>query len=543
MVKAYSYIRMSTPEQLKGASLKRQLEASRKYAEEKGWDFDDSLRDIGISAYKGKNAQHGSLGDFIHSCEIGKIKRGSILIIENLDRLSRQKPINAFALFTTILQHGITIVTLVDGKQFTEDSLNENFGDIYVSIGSLIRAHEESEVKSDRLRDAWSRKKKNASIKKVTSRCPAWLSLAKDKNKFVINPDRQRVIKRIFQLLSNGVGKSVIAKTLNEESVETFGKSVGWHSSYIQKLSTQEAVIGTFQPYTKIDGIRVSDGDPVKNYFPAVIDKTTYYKAQKAISERRISGRGRKGKRYTNIFSGIAKCGICGGSMIYLNKGKPPKGGQYLACSGAKRALCSNHKHFPYAMFEDHILGVLAELDISNLILDDDSEIEKMENLVVVTESELKKIISMRKKIIREFGTHGDETAADVIHEMGEEESKLRETLKGQKKLLRQRKAASVDIGKIIDNVSALRKLIIKSNDGEIYEIRAMISAELRRIIKELRLYDDGLIHIDTGNPNRCYVLDKLSDKSILSNKVNMILDRFTTPETAKFNEDEVEQN
>jgi len=30
--KAYSYIRFSTPEQLKGDSLRRQLESSRKYA-------------------------------------------------------------------------------------------------------------------------------------------------------------------------------------------------------------------------------------------------------------------------------------------------------------------------------------------------------------------------------------------------------------------------------------------------------------------------------------------------------------------------------
>jgi len=54
--KAYSYIRFSTPEQLKGDSLCRQLEASRAYAKQHGLVLDENLRDIGVSAFKGKNA-------------------------------------------------------------------------------------------------------------------------------------------------------------------------------------------------------------------------------------------------------------------------------------------------------------------------------------------------------------------------------------------------------------------------------------------------------------------------------------------------------
>ena len=63
--KAYSYIRFSTPQQLKGDSLRRQLEASRAYAEAHDMVLDDSLRDIGISAFKGKHATEGVLKKFI----------------------------------------------------------------------------------------------------------------------------------------------------------------------------------------------------------------------------------------------------------------------------------------------------------------------------------------------------------------------------------------------------------------------------------------------------------------------------------------------
>jgi hypothetical protein len=48
-----------------------------------------------------------------------------------------------------------------------------------------------------------------------------------------------------------------------------------------------------------------------------------------------------KGKHFTNIFSGIAKCAYCGSSMKFENKGKPPKGATFLVCDGAIRACRS----------------------------------------------------------------------------------------------------------------------------------------------------------------------------------------------------------
>ena len=112
--KAYSYIRFSTPQQLKGDSLRRQLEASRAYAEAHDMVLDDSLRDIGISAFKGKNATEGALKKFIELVEAGRIEKGSILILESLDRLSRQQVFSALGLFSSILSAGIEIVTLAD---------------------------------------------------------------------------------------------------------------------------------------------------------------------------------------------------------------------------------------------------------------------------------------------------------------------------------------------------------------------------------------------------------------------------------------------
>lgn len=77
--RAYSYLRMSTDIQLRGDSRRRQLEASRAYAEAKGLELAQGgeLEDIGVSAFKGANVTEGALGRFVAAAEAGAIQKGS----------------------------------------------------------------------------------------------------------------------------------------------------------------------------------------------------------------------------------------------------------------------------------------------------------------------------------------------------------------------------------------------------------------------------------------------------------------------------------
>jgi len=236
MIKAYSYIRMSSKEQLKGASFRRQSELTEKYAQEHNLQIDNTICDLGVSAFSGKNITDGALGKFIQLCKDGGIEKGSVLIVENLDRISRQKPLHAFKLFASILDEGIEIVTLVNGQRFTEDSVNSDMSQLYMSIGEMIRAHSESKTKSDRLKDAWDRKRNNLGARKLTSRCPAWLELSTDKKSFIPNSERFEIVERIFNLMDEGLGSYSIVKLFYREGVPTFCDSTKWHTSYLTKI-------------------------------------------------------------------------------------------------------------------------------------------------------------------------------------------------------------------------------------------------------------------------------------------------------------------
>ena len=119
--KAFSYIRMSTDGQLKGDSLRRQMDELAKYAAANDLELVEDLRDIGIAAFKGANVADGALGRFLKAAGDGKVPRGSYRLVESLDRISRQEIPKSLSLFLQIIQADITIVTLTDRRVFNQD--------------------------------------------------------------------------------------------------------------------------------------------------------------------------------------------------------------------------------------------------------------------------------------------------------------------------------------------------------------------------------------------------------------------------------------
>src|SRR5262249_26972894 len=112
---AYSYVRFSTPEQAKGASYERQIQMAQKYARERGWQLaETTYKDLGVSAYRHKNAETGALRAFLNAVEQGDIPRGSFLLVESLDRVTRNSILEAQSLFLLIINSGITLVTISD---------------------------------------------------------------------------------------------------------------------------------------------------------------------------------------------------------------------------------------------------------------------------------------------------------------------------------------------------------------------------------------------------------------------------------------------
>ncbi|ANL70406.1 resolvase/recombinase protein [Rhizobium phaseoli] len=501
--KAYSYIRMSTDVQLKGDSLRRQTEESKHYCEENGLELieDFKLQDIGVSAYHGKNVAQGALGKFLALCEQQLIPSESYLIVESLDRISRQNPQAATALFLQILQAGINIVTLTDRHVYRAGS--GDFTDIIVSVVIMSRAYEESRTKSLRVSAAWENKRQNIHQKKLTQVAPIWLRLSLDRTVFEVVPERVAIVRWIFDQAAQGKGSLQISRGLNQQRVPTFATSKGWHESYVSKVLTNRAVLGEFQPHRYIDGKRTPYGDPIPGYYPAIVAREQFERIQAGRAVRRVRGAGRKGHNNINLFQGVATCGYCNSRMMIINKGSGPKGGVYIRCDRARRGADCSASSWPLEHFEGAFLWFVEELDLGAVIdgAAGDEARKALEGKAAVISSD----IEMQKNL--------RERAFDLLRESTSAAAFVRTKID----------EASMKIDALERELAAVREAMIVATSGQkrpLEEVRRMIkeigrwqSAEsdsrsrvadwIKRNVKELLIFSDGLDPFDLLDAKR----------------------------------------
>lgn len=347
MPRAYSYLRFSTPEQMQGDSYRRQSENAARYASKHGLDLDTTLsfQDLGVSAYRGRNANRGALRAFLDLVEGGQIEAGSYLIVESLDRVSRQQVMSALGLFTMIIESGVVIITLADEQVYSKETIAANPYQLFISLGIMIRANEESATKGKRLKESWKTRRAQAADRVLTAVGPSWLTLDRDTRKWVIIEARAKVVKRIYDMRAAGAGYLTITETLNREEVPVFEtadrRADRWYESYIKKILVNPAVIGTYIPHELEyqDNKKVRKPlDPVEGYYPAVVDLETY-RAVRAIANTKSPKRGRHAAHdVQSILAGLARCPLCGGTMTRKSHGlKHGKNGNpYLVCNRAK---------------------------------------------------------------------------------------------------------------------------------------------------------------------------------------------------------------
>lgn len=320
--RVYSYIRFSHARQAAGASTERQAAYAKRWADEHGLQLDEALtmRDEGLSAYHQRHVKAGALGVFLRAVSDGLIAPGSVLVVEALDRLSRAEPLQAQAQLGGIINAGISVVTASDGKVYSRDRLKANPMDLVYSLLVMIRAHEESDTKSVRVRDAIRRQVegwKAGTYRGLVSYgpTPSWLRRATDRWEFV--PERAEAVRLAVDLCLQGTGTARIAQALHERGLRT-GEAAPT-SGGLLRLFAQPALMG--DKHLQFDG----DEHVLKGYYPALIEPTRWQALRDAAAAK-----GRKAVRgdIPSILTGfgITTCGYCGSPLkaqTMANKRRP----------------------------------------------------------------------------------------------------------------------------------------------------------------------------------------------------------------------------
>lgn len=503
---AYIYARFSTLEQAKGSSLERQIADCRALCDKHQWEWspDRELKDEGRSAFDGTNRAEGSaLAAFERDALDDKLPPNTVLVVERLDRISRQSAVQVLNFVTRLTDRGVTIAT-VDG-----DRIYRRDGFEFMSLIELILkaqvAYEESEKKSQRLAVAWAKKRERAASgdkRALTRRCPAWITVDDVTGEYVLREERAAIVRRIFSLATSGQGKHLIARTLNKEGVPAWGRGEGWHASYIQKILRSRATVGELQSHRKVGGKRVTEGEPLLNYYPAVIDEGLFSRAQ-ADRQARTGMSGRRGKRISNLFAGIAKCGACGSRMTFRNKG--PVGEQYLVCdAGLRGRSCEYTVHFNYPSMEEAVIEQTLHLALDDRHFAAPAEVRKLENELAEHNRQLAELEGRKRRLIDVLSRIDDVEVEDQVRHIGAEALAIKASIRNMEgDLIRARGITSPK-----QNIARIRRLLAAMHSEDEMECsiaRGTVQQALRSLIRSITCEPESqLVLVDLGETEFC---------------------------------------
>jgi DNA invertase Pin-like site-specific DNA recombinase len=345
---AFSYLRVSSSRQAGDArsGLDRQADQFLPFCQRHGLTPSvDPLVDAGISAYRGSNRQRGALGQFLAAARDGVIPAGSVLVVEDLDRFSREAPSFAEAQLGELFALDLALAVVRDDVVIDRATYD---GDIGVRLHLLVRrdaAHDYSRKLGERVSAAHERTRAMERQGQIINghQRPQWLDFDEQAGAFTVN-DRWPIYRRMIDLCLQGYGQVRVAAIINGEGHRNASGGL-WSGSAIAQCWRDRRLIGE-RAYSR--GTEIIPG-----YFPAMLTREEWDRLQAAIAERNINrGRAGRGDHRHNILQGLVYC-TCGARRELQTSTKPNgRSYAYLFCKTKTRGrrvdgLCTA-KNVPY---------------------------------------------------------------------------------------------------------------------------------------------------------------------------------------------------
>lgn len=424
--RAISYARFSSGSQAKGTSIDRQIHAFETWLERHRTSYTPLyLRDEGVSAYKGKNASKGSLAILLDNISAGTIKAGDLLVVEAIDRLSRQAMLDSFDLVKEILRSGISILTLENNQIYDKDSLNG--AAIFSLIANLQAAHAYSKRLGERVAAAHESKRVKARAKEEIGKVivAPWLKDGKRLEPFA------SLVRKAIALYLKGYGTRQIAIELqtdikaNDILHERYGTKL--NASTVRKWLKAPELIGHWD----------SKNGLIENCLEPLITNVEYSQIQQE-STRRLKT---PSKSNEYVLAGLVRCARCGASFhTRIQKPRPtidaPANSEalkskpkifYSNCSNyLKNGSCDNNSTWPYSVllfvFQYGLTGVLADIQQSKN-KDSDANLEEFNEQIAALEISIDRSSAL-------YEATGDEKHFDKVKNKSDELKKVKIKLK-----------------------------------------------------------------------------------------------------------------
>ncbi len=351
--KAAAYVRLSREDgdKLESDSIANQKSFIERYVQNIG--NVNVFRYYVDDGFTGTNFERPSFKDMIMDMELGKI---DCVIVKDLSRFGRDYIDVGKYLERVFPKNHIRFIAITDGI----DNLNQRY-DISMPIKNIVNAQYSEDISKKVLASVSMKQKSGLFIGAFSSY--GYMKDPKDKNQLIIDEPAALIVRRIYQMFTDGVGTQSIAKRLNAEGIpcpsvyknmngykyrnsNKLERTDYWTYSTVRSILKKQMYIGDMvqhitnaSRYNYDDRIvPESERIIVSGTHEAIISREMWENAQSIMKSRYKS----TALNSSHIFSGILKCKDCGRGMTKINS----RGVTYLACGSYKRlgsSICSRH--------------------------------------------------------------------------------------------------------------------------------------------------------------------------------------------------------
>ena len=176
------------------------------------------------------------------------------------------------------------------------------------------------------------------------------------------NPAESWIAQRIFSLRADGIGSRRIAQQLNDQNVLRRGQP--WRPNAVQQLLANRACIGQIV-FGRKDG-RTGARKPESEWIiidshEPIIDRDTWDSVRSAVDDAAVGKTSRGGApRSQHVFTGLLRCGHCGGAMHIENARGRSATYNYYRCRNAQLKDGCDTPRVPAGDLDDWLLAVVA---------------------------------------------------------------------------------------------------------------------------------------------------------------------------------------
>ena len=346
------YARLSNDDDREMNSLLNQREICQAFAEQHGYiivgqSFDDNI--------SGMSFDRRGLDELMVAVDADKI---DAVIVKDLSRLGRHR--TQTALFIDYLrEHQVRVISATEGVDTFRDE-----DDLIIGVRGLMNDYYAKDI-GKKIRAGYRQKQKDGIV--ITPPFGYW----KDKNTGQIRIDAEAAVtvQLIYSLYLQGCGQKEIARRLNAAGrktpaqlrAERCGREVRhthktrdgqflWTYASVKNILMEEAYTGVLinhrREYRNGKAQPISTGDWLRheNFYPEIIEKTTWLLVQERLKQQ---ARPAAGNRAKHRYAGLLSCRDCGDGFIPMIRYWNGSQRVEYVCRGYHRngkGHCSSHR-------------------------------------------------------------------------------------------------------------------------------------------------------------------------------------------------------